>query len=93
MYNPYFSILLNGTSKGFFKVSRGLRQGDPLSHFLFMLVADGLSAILKKAEVENFVHGPIIGDDMIMVTHLQFANDTTIFLKADDDNITMMDLC
>lgn len=85
--NPFFSILLNGTSKGFFRVARGLRQGNPLSLFLFTLVADGLSVILRRAEEANLLEGFIIGDDIIMVSHLQFADDTILLLKADMDNI------
>jgi len=66
----FFSILINGTSKGFFKAARGLRQGDSLSPFLFSLVADGLSAIIRKAEAANLMEGFVIGDDRVMVSHL-----------------------
>lgn len=74
--DPFFSILVNETSKRFFKSSRGLRWREPLSHFLFSLVADGLSAIFRKAEQNLIVEGFIIGDDKIMVSHFQFADDT-----------------
>lgn len=47
-----FSILVNGTSYGFFKSSRGLRQGDPLSPFLFIIVVEALGNLLARG-VEN----------------------------------------
>lgn len=89
----FFSMLINGTSKGFFKSSRGLRQGDPLSPFLFSFVADGLSEILRKAEMGDLVEGFVVGEDNIMVSHLQFADDSILFLKAVRENITNMELC
>lgn len=89
----FFSILLNGTSKGFFKSTRGLRQVDPLSPFIFTLVADGLSALLKRAEAGGLVEGFEVRDERIMVSHLQFANDTILFLKAENENIRNMDMC
>lgn len=61
--NPFFSILLNGTSKCFFKSSRGLRQSDPLSPFLFLIAIDVLSAVLKKVEHESLIKGFIMGED------------------------------
>ncbi|RVX15452.1 putative mitochondrial protein [Vitis vinifera] len=48
-----FAILVNGSAKGWVKASRGLRQGDPLSPFLFTLVADVLSRMLMRAEERN----------------------------------------
>lgn len=90
---PYFSILMNGTSKGFFKASKGLWQGDPLSPFLFSLVADGLIAILRKADEARLVVGFVIRHDNIMVSHLQFANDTILFFKAEFENVRRMELC
>lgn len=44
-----FSTILNGSSVEYLRSSRGLRQGDPLSPFLFLLVADGFNDLLTKA--------------------------------------------
>lgn len=68
--SPYFSILINGTSKGFFKSSRGLWQGDHLSPLSFSSVADGLSAILKQAESHGLIDGFAVGEDRVMVSYL-----------------------
>jgi hypothetical protein len=43
------SILVNGSPTNDFKVSKGLRQGDPLSPFLFLIVAEGLAGMMKLA--------------------------------------------
>ena len=52
-----YSILLNGEPKGFIRPSRGLRQGDPLSPFLFLFCAEGLNALLNKAADNGEMRG------------------------------------
>ncbi|RVX05678.1 putative ribonuclease H protein [Vitis vinifera] len=52
-----FAVLVNGNAKGWVKASRGLRQGNPLSHFLFTLVTNVLSRMLLRAEERNALEG------------------------------------
>ncbi|RVW30605.1 Transposon TX1 uncharacterized 149 kDa protein [Vitis vinifera] len=54
-------VLVNGSAKGWVNASRGLRQGDPLSPFLFTLVADVLSRMLLRAEERNMLEGFKVG--------------------------------
>ena len=73
------SILVNGTPCKPFKMERGLRQGDPLSTFLFVLMAEVLNRLLIKAEALGFFQGLKVGTGQVKITHLQFADDTLIF--------------
>ena len=50
-----FSVLINGTSSGFFQSSRGLRQGDPISPYLFVVVMEALSCLVKRAVNGGFL--------------------------------------
>ncbi|KAH0974907.1 hypothetical protein GBA52_016806 [Prunus armeniaca] len=52
-----FTVLLNGKSGNPFKPSRGIRQGDPISAYIFILVSDVLSVMLNKAVVRGIVQG------------------------------------
>lgn len=73
---PHFSILFNGVSKGFFEFSRGLRQGDPLSPFLFSIMADFFNALMINASSASLIEGFCVGRDDLCISHLQYADDT-----------------
>ena len=74
-----FSILINGTSSDFFHSTRGLRQGDPLSPYLFLLVMEILNQLLFRAKNGGFIEGfkvrssSGVGRDLL---YLLFADDT-----------------
>lgn len=73
------SILINGSPTEDFPLERGLRQGDPLSPFLFLLVAEGLN-VMMSASVEAYLFkGYGLGStNSIVVSHFQFADDTLL---------------
>ena len=77
-----YAILVNGNAKGWVKASRGLRQGDPLSPFLFTIVANVLSNMLLRAEERSMLEGFRVGRNRTRVSHLQFADDTIFFLNS-----------
>lgn len=52
-----FFVLVNGTPTGFFQRSRGLRQGDPLSPYLFMIAMEAFNCLLKRAMDRGFLSG------------------------------------
>ena len=88
--SAHFSVLINGTPTGFFVSSRGLRQGDPLPHFLFILAMEVLSSILKKAMERGFIQGFLAsgrGGEGKVVSHLLFANGTLIFNDSNKEHL------
>ena len=78
-----YSVKFNGGLLEAFSPTRGLRQGDPLSPFLFLFVADGLSALLQS-EISTGGISPIkVCRRAPGISHLLFADDTLLFFKAD----------
>lgn len=69
---PSFAISVNGQSRGFFKSTRGLRQGDPLSPYLFVLVMQVFSRLLKSRYESGYIkYHPNTSE--IQISHLMFA--------------------
>ncbi|KAL0006082.1 hypothetical protein SO802_013643 [Lithocarpus litseifolius] len=79
---PSFSILVNGKPYGMVHPSRGIRQGDPLSPYLFLLCAEGFTALLDKAELEGRISGVSICRGAPRVSNLLFADDSLLFCQA-----------
>ncbi|XP_071695543.1 uncharacterized mitochondrial protein AtMg01250-like [Rutidosis leptorrhynchoides] len=73
------SILVNGSPINEFKLGRGVRQGDPLSPFLFILAAEGMNILTKAALEKGLFKGIEVGRDNIPISHLQYADDTIFF--------------
>ena len=81
----HFSVLVNGSLEGFFGCSRGLRQGNPLSPLLFLLIMKVLSRLLKKTEECNLILGFHVGSMNsvgVCISHLLFVDDTILFCDA-----------
>ncbi|GJY70863.1 putative RNA-directed DNA polymerase [Tanacetum coccineum] len=76
--SAFASVLINGSPTKEFKVEKGLRQGDPLSPFLFIIAIEALNVALLNACNNNTFHGVKVGKDNIHVSHLQFADDALI---------------
>ncbi|XP_027062993.2 uncharacterized protein [Coffea arabica] len=77
-----YSFNCNGEIKGFVTPERGIRQGDPLSPYLFLICSEGFSNLLKRAEESKRIQGLKISRNGPVLTHLFFADDSIIFCKA-----------
>jgi hypothetical protein len=73
-----------------FSPTRGLRQGDPLSPYLFLLCAEGLSSLLLYEEEVGGITGVRVCRNAPSVSHLLFADDSLILMKADTNNATSL---
>lgn len=69
---------------------RGLLQGDPLSPYLFILCAEGLSSLILDAEERNAVFGVSICRGAPSVSHMMFADDCFLFFQTDETQAQIM---
>uniref|UniRef100_A0A7C9ALA2 Reverse transcriptase domain-containing protein n=1 Tax=Opuntia streptacantha TaxID=393608 RepID=A0A7C9ALA2_OPUST len=90
--SPSFAVLVNGSTTDFFPASRGLRQGDPLSPLLFLLVMEVLTRMIEASSNAGLLSGfslsrPGSNVEELKVSHLLFADDTIVFCDYDCEQI------
>jgi hypothetical protein len=85
-----YSVRFNSQMTDSFIPTRGIRQGDPLSPYLFLLCAEGLSSCLLHEEEVGGIEGVKVCRNAPSVSHLLFADDSLILMKADLNNSTSL---
>ncbi|XP_019190015.1 PREDICTED: uncharacterized protein LOC109184468 [Ipomoea nil] len=88
-----YNIKLNGARGLPIIPSRGLRQGDPLSPYLFIICAEGLSLLLQQAQIQGAIHGCRVARGAPSISHLFFADDSLLFFKANVQEASAIKQC
>ena len=81
------SILINGSPTKEFDMEKGLRQGDPLAPFLFIIVAESLHLLMEEAVKRGMYEGLKVGMKEIQVSHLRYADDVIFFGRWSPNNL------
>jgi hypothetical protein len=81
--SAHYAVLVNGTPSGRILPTRGIRQGDPISPYLFLICAEVLSSLLLKADREGDIEGVPTSRSGPRLNHLFFADNSLLFCKAD----------
>ncbi|GJV04827.1 putative RNA-directed DNA polymerase [Tanacetum coccineum] len=84
--SSYGSIFINGSPTKEFKIQKGLRQGDPLSPFLFIIAMEALHVSIQDAKYKGILEGVNVGSNGINISHLQFSDDALIMGTWSIDN-------
>lgn len=83
---PTFTVCVNGCNGGFFKSTKGLRQGDPLSPYLFVLAMEVFSKLLHSRFAAGYMHYHPKASDL-SISHLMFADDVMIFFDGGSSSL------
>lgn len=82
MTTASYATLVNGQPGLVIVPSRDLRQGDPISSYLYLICAKGLSMLLNKSEKSSRITRVKVARENLTINHLFFANDSIIFYGA-----------
>jgi len=90
VFGGHMSILVNGNPTEEINVYRGLKQGDPLAPFLFLLVADGFNGLMTNAVNRNLFTGFEVKRGGLVVSHLQYVDDTLCIGEPTVENLWLL---
>jgi hypothetical protein len=85
-----YRIWFNPDETECFTPTKGIGQGDPLSPYLLLLCSEGLSSLLEYEEVTGGIQGVRVCRSAPAISHLLFADDSLILMKADVSNATAL---
>ncbi|GAA0151896.1 hypothetical protein LIER_37378 [Lithospermum erythrorhizon] len=77
-----YSVLVNGDRTGYIKPSHGLRQGGPLSPYLFIICTEGLISLIRDACLKGTINGIKLGATLEPLSHILFVDDTLLLGEA-----------
>ncbi|CAL0318682.1 unnamed protein product [Lupinus luteus] len=90
LHSNMVSILVNGCPSKEFRMTRGLSQGDPLAPFLFLIVVEGLSGMMRSAVAKEIFKGYPVGNDKVLISHLQYADDPLLIGINSMENVVVL---
>jgi len=90
VFGGNMSILMSGSPTEEINVQRGLKQGDPLAPFLFLLMAEGFNGLMTNAVNRNLFRGFEVKRGGTVVSHLQYADDTLCIGEPTVDNLWLL---
>lgn len=85
-----YSFLINEEATGNVVPSRGIRQGDPMSPYVFILCGEVLSGLCREAQRDGSMTGIIIATKCPRINHLLFADDTMFFVRSSPQSCTAL---
>ena len=90
VWSTRLSLILGGLVCSSFKPTRGLKQGDPLSPYLFILVSEALSRLIMELEATGQLKGIKLARSCPTIYHFLFADDSLFFINAEPSSINIL---
>ena len=77
-----YTVFIKGKQSSWIISTRGLKQEDPLSPYLFLLYLEGLSCLLNREDTRGLIRGVAVLRQVPRDSHLLFADDNVLFCRV-----------